>query len=521
MAKRSSSSSWTQIQKRNELRFIWGLSTAVDSCRGRRLNDCDLIFPVMKCYVSDHHHHHHHGVHSVEKRVERKKKKNGDRRHHRVFRLVDNKGGVVVSEQKVSCGCSSMAVVAASRRSSRKKKGDRLFSLGGMTRKLMDAFLGTPSVPGITKGNNNKSQLLRKKNIGSKTTTTTTSVVKRQENEAKRQLSLRLKKNVHHRPEEEEEEEEEESITTLNHILFQPRAESRRCFHPHGWIPGKMVAENIPSGEGPSNFLQRQQPDGIEFIISGSSSSSTDDGVDNHQLRHESPVSVLENGFSPPRISLEIRSAAEQKRLQPLELDFEDFSIESSSSSFYSSSCGGGGDDQQSHHLSHYVDLVMQVSCFDWNNLSEMKSPPEEELLLPYSIFDRVEDSLRCRCCCFGFSRKLLFDHINEVLTGMRRSHFACLGSAAAPPNRRIRPAAATSLAGAVTDRIMAHSDFYLLPPPQTEERRRGLDLIVSEDVAEHRSWFDSRVHVERVANEVSEDVLQECFTDMLREFVM
>ncbi|KAL0393560.1 UNVERIFIED_CONTAM: hypothetical protein Slati_4322200 [Sesamum latifolium] len=222
-----------------------------------------------------------------------------------------------------------------------------------------------------------------------------------------------------------------------------------------------------------------------------------------YQEEHRSPVSVLEPFFledtnSPPSITLQ----TDRQPLKPLRLDFQ----ECSSESFHpdpptsANSCIVEQDP-----LSHYVHLVLQTSCLDWDQLSEISCLPED--LLDESLFDEVE-FLPPDCY---FDPKLLFDHMNEVLLEIHQSHF-CSPPWLAFTKPKIR---SVPLAQLVLDEIMTEADFYLLP--RTE--KRTLDQLVSKDVAACRSWLDVRLDTEQIVIDVSEDVLEESILDMLLEF--
>ncbi|KAL7122995.1 hypothetical protein ACP275_01G078900 [Erythranthe tilingii] len=213
---------------------------------------------------------------------------------------------------------------------------------------------------------------------------------------------------------------------------------------------------------------------------------------------HRSPVSVLEPFFtedsnSPPNITLQTA----RKKLQPLRLDFEECSFESSFEKSYI--------EEDQEYISEYVHSVLEASCLNWEHLSEIESPPEE--LLEPSIFEEVE-FLHNDCY---FDPKLLFDHMNEVLLHIYRCHF-CPSPwlAFVKPRTRSEPLAET-----VLDEVMTEAEFYLLP--RTE--KRTLDQLVSKDVADCRSWLDVRFDKEQIVSELSEDLLEESILDILVEF--
>ncbi|KAL8543618.1 hypothetical protein ACS0TY_004260 [Phlomoides rotata] len=218
---------------------------------------------------------------------------------------------------------------------------------------------------------------------------------------------------------------------------------------------------------------------------------------------HRSPVSVLEPFFvedtdSPP--STTPQSA--RKQLQPRRLDFEECSFESiphdPSISYM----------EDEDHLMQYVQLVVQASNLNWDQLSQVSYPPEE--LLHESVFDEVElPPLDCY-----YDPKLLFDHINELLMEICECH-CC--SPYWLPLITIPRIMSTPLAEVVLDEIMSEADFYLLP--MTE--KRTLDQLVSKDVEKCRSWLDVRLDTERIVIDISEDVLVESILDIVLEFTM
>ncbi|KAK6130071.1 hypothetical protein DH2020_036198 [Rehmannia glutinosa] len=222
-----------------------------------------------------------------------------------------------------------------------------------------------------------------------------------------------------------------------------------------------------------------------------------------HQEEHQSPVSVLEqflteDANSPSNIMLQ----TERKRLQPLRLRFEECSVESSPQD-PPISANAYIDEQD--YISQYVHLVLQASCLNWDQLSKIK--PQSEELLHASLFDEV-DFLPSDC---HFDPKILFDHMNEVLLEIRRSHFC------SPPLPSFvkRKNCSVPLEELVLDEIMREADFYLLPT--TEERT--LDEIVANDVADSRSWIDVRTEAEHVMIHISEDILEESVLDVVLGF--
>ncbi|KAK4435361.1 hypothetical protein Salat_0699500 [Sesamum alatum] len=222
-----------------------------------------------------------------------------------------------------------------------------------------------------------------------------------------------------------------------------------------------------------------------------------------YQEEHRSPVSVLEpfsleDTNSPPSITLQ----TDRQPLKPLRLDFQERLSESFHHDLPTS---GNSCIEEQDPLSQYVHLVLQASCLDWDQLSEISCLPEE--LLDESLFDEFE-FLPPDCY---FDPKLLFDHMNEVLLEIYQSHFC------SPPwleftKPKIR---SVPLAERVLAEIMTEANFYLLP--RTE--KRTLDQLVAKDVASSRSWLDVRLDTEQIVIDVSEEVLEESILDMLLEF--
>lgn len=162
---------------------------------------------------------------------------------------------------------------------------------------------------------------------------------------------------------------------------------------------------------------------------------------------------------------------------------------------------------EDEEHLMQYVQLVLQASNLNWDQLSQISYPLEE--LLHESLFDEVElPPLECY-----YDPKLLFDHIHEVVMEIYRCH--CCSPYWLPFTMpRIMSA---PLVEVVLDEIMTEVDFYLLP--MTE--KRTLDQIVSNDVAKCRSWLDVRLDTEQIVIDISEDVLVESVLDVVLEFTL
>ncbi|KAG8374977.1 hypothetical protein BUALT_Bualt10G0051700 [Buddleja alternifolia] len=230
-----------------------------------------------------------------------------------------------------------------------------------------------------------------------------------------------------------------------------------------------------------------------------------------HQEEHRSPVSVLEPFFiedanSPPSITPRTRRLSHGQPLQPLRLDFEEYSSESllRDSPIHTNTCT-----EDQYYISDYVHLVFQASCLNWDNILEMiETRPLPEELLHASLFDELIEFLAPTYCYFD--AKLLFDHMNEVLQEIYQSHF-CLPPWLAFVKPRIQ---SVPLEEVVLDEIMNEADFYLLP--QTE--KRTLDQLVSKDMADCRSWLDVRHDTEQIVIDISEDLVDRSILDVLLE---
>ncbi|KAL3652706.1 hypothetical protein CASFOL_002387 [Castilleja foliolosa] len=227
-------------------------------------------------------------------------------------------------------------------------------------------------------------------------------------------------------------------------------------------------------------------------------STSTVDDIIKYQDEHRSPVSVLDPFFieyanSPPSTGLQTSKLNRQK-LKPLHIDFENCS-------FGSSPCT-----QEQNHISHYVHLVLEASCLNWDQLSEITSPHEE--ILDSFLFDEVEFISPTECY---FDPKLLFDRINDVLLEMYKYRFC-----PSPWPTFVKPRfGSVPLAELVFDEIMKDAEFFLLPTTE----KRTLDQLVSKDVAKCGPWIDDRVDTEEIVIEVSEEMVEEFVLDVLVEF--
>ncbi|KAH6783295.1 hypothetical protein C2S52_008254 [Perilla frutescens var. hirtella] len=252
-----------------------------------------------------------------------------------------------------------------------------------------------------------------------------------------------------------------------------------------------------------TDIIKANKCDGItmdSFTENEAATYTLDEKYIKYQEEHRSPVSVLEPFFiedanSPPTITLQTGQFSAIKQLQPRRLDFEDSSFESLPQ--YQEE----EEEEEEYHLCQYVQSVIEASCLNWDHLSEITTPPEELLLLHESLFDEVElPSLD-----FCYDPKLLFDHINEVLTEIYKRQFCSppwLQVSATPKTRPAEP----PLAELVVDEILAEAEFFLLATTE----RRTLEQIVSKDVVNCRWWLDVRLDMEHIVVEISEAVLEE-----------
>lgn len=176
---------------------------------------------------------------------------------------------------------------------------------------------------------------------------------------------------------------------------------------------------------------------------------------------------------------------AGRRELQPRQLDFKEPAIES-----------------LQEPLFDYVRLIMQASQLDWDQLAMTRSLLGE--LLPASLFNEME-FLPTEC---SFEPKLLFDHINEVLIQIHRSHF-CSQSPLSPGKPK-----SGSLAELVVHEITRQADFYLLPYTD----RRTLDQLVSGNTECCRSWLDLQPDSEQIMADIADGLLEECILHILYE---
>ncbi|KAL3635570.1 hypothetical protein CASFOL_020117 [Castilleja foliolosa] len=242
-----------------------------------------------------------------------------------------------------------------------------------------------------------------------------------------------------------------------------------------------------------------QKADENDSQSENETSTSTVDDIIKYQGEHRSPVSVLDPFFiddanSPPSVGLQTGKPNGQE-LKPRRIDFE-------TCSFGSSPCM-----QEQNHISQYVHLVLEASCLNWDQLSEITCVDEE--VLDSFVFDEVEFISATECY---FDTKLLFDRINEVLLEMYKYQFCPSRPLAAFVKSRI---GSVPLAEFVFDEIMKDAEFFLRPTTE----KRTLDQLVSKDVANCGPWIDGRVDTEEIVIEISEEMVEEFVLDVLVEF--
>ncbi|XP_057775903.1 uncharacterized protein LOC130994835 isoform X1 [Salvia miltiorrhiza] len=211
------------------------------------------------------------------------------------------------------------------------------------------------------------------------------------------------------------------------------------------------------------------------------------DSNDN-QEEYQSPVSVLDQFFAEHS----------NHTLKPRRLHFEEPNTASSSQDTPPKSDPCRHD--QDYTISNYVRLILEASCLNWDQLSAMRLLSEH--LLHPSLFDQA--------LFLHLDTRLLFDHMNEVLLEMQRSHFLSpYWPAYAKPRICFSP-----LEEAVVDEIMRDAEFYLLPRTQ----RRTLDQLVAKDLSGPRSRPDVRPETDHIILHISDYILEESVLDVILE---
>lgn len=218
------------------------------------------------------------------------------------------------------------------------------------------------------------------------------------------------------------------------------------------------------------------------------------------QEMHPSPVSVLDPFFtddtpSPPRII--VQSA--RKPLQPLRIDFEQYSHEESP---MDPPVNPTASIDEQDTISNYVRSVLEASRLCCDDLSMTRAIPEQ--LLNASVFDEVEFlPTESRC-----DPKLIFDHMNEVLLEIYQRQIS-----SSPWLSFIKPEIRSVLSEEqVFDEVTTEVKFHLLPQlwPLT------LDLLTESDMAKSKSWLDLRLDTEDIAVHISEDIMEESIVDII-----
>ncbi|CAA0838753.1 Unknown protein [Striga hermonthica] len=217
----------------------------------------------------------------------------------------------------------------------------------------------------------------------------------------------------------------------------------------------------------------------------------------------ESPISVLKQVFFTEVANISpsntILQTGRRKRPHHKRIFFESCSIESYPQ-----------DDQpigEKDFISKYVHWLLQSSFLNWEKLSELGPRPERLLLHSYS-FNETELFASSRY----INHRLLFDHVEEVLHEIHRSHFSFF------PRQEVlkHEKSVLPLEKLVLDEIMRKPSAYNLQLTSTEGRT-GNELLTS-DVLDSRSWIDARTEAEYIIVHISENILEECVLDIILE---
>ncbi|GER30355.1 hypothetical protein STAS_06294 [Striga asiatica] len=243
-------------------------------------------------------------------------------------------------------------------------------------------------------------------------------------------------------------------------------------------------------------------------VITSSASGSVSDNetFTSTTDEQESPISVLKQVFftevaiiSPSNTILQ--TGRRKRPHHHRRIFFESCSIESYPQ-----------DDQpinEKDFISKYVHWLLQSSFLNWEKLSEIGPRPERLLLHSY-LFNETELFASNRQY---INHRLLFDHVNEVLLEIQRSHFSFF-----PRQQVLRhEKSVLPLEKLVLDEIMRKPEAYSLQLTSTEGRTEN-ELLTS-DVFDSRSWIDARTEAEYINVHISEDILEECVLDIILEF--
>lgn len=259
----------------------------------------------------------------------------------------------------------------------------------------------------------------------------------------------------------------------------------------------KMKFNDMPNVAETNNILLSEEQHGsiMHSIMDDTYSNTIEDFASKYQEEHQSPVSVLDQFFtedSSNPSNTSFQSARDQ--LKPRCLHFEEHTLTSPSqvSPVRADPCMH----EQDYSISNYVRSILQASSLNWDTLSE-------HLLHP-SLFDQAQFMLSEP----HFNKRLLFDHVNEVLLETQRSQ---LGSPYWPA--LVKPRIwSLPLEEAVVDEIMKEAEFYLLPRTQ----RRTLDQLVARDLSGSILQPDLRPETEQIIIHISEDILEDSVLDVI-----
>ncbi|EPS65717.1 hypothetical protein M569_09061 [Genlisea aurea] len=391
-------------------------------------------------------------------------------------------------QEQVDCGCSSLISTTLSKTTSHQKEVAPFFFRGKKKNTLLQ---------GTAHSESKREEVFCKKNGKAKEEERASSSAhskrrgalsgfKKQDfdinSEAIRHLSLRLMKNV-------QAEEAKKSPKTLKHILSSSDHDlrfigsTRDSENSSCTLQERTILCGLGSDQKSSSFEIEERFDKLAHESENIDSQEVLLGTPNRNI----PDSIPENGLSPPFVGISPEKGSDddatQQKLQPLPLDFEESSLESSpkiEGIISSDSC-------------KYVHSLLQASFLNWNKPSEIKFPSEE---LPQ---DPSSDEVSSRCY---FDKKLLFDHLNEALMEMQQQcRFSRTAVVVSKPEIKLVEAA--------MNRIMSRAVFV-----------RSLDQLLSEDVAEYRCGIDMLCHTEILVNGISDGILEESVIDMIHEIV-
>ncbi|XP_020233138.1 uncharacterized protein LOC109813349 [Cajanus cajan] len=209
-----------------------------------------------------------------------------------------------------------------------------------------------------------------------------------------------------------------------------------------------------------------------------------------------SPVSVLDTPF------LEDDVNPDYSRFQPVEVPARPLQFEEQYSAPLNQINREKHCLQENELIYDYIKAALQASGLTIDQLL-MKCLSSDKILDP-SLFDQVEFLPNQPC----HDQKLIYDCINEVLTGVCQNYFGvspCV-SFASPG---IRP---TPNMKKVIVKVWEGVcwDFLPLPPPRT------LDKIVKKDMDKNGAWMDLRHEAETIGSEIGEAILEDLMEDAI-----